>query len=158
MTAVGRTLVREHIHHIDGAPAEVFPLLCPVREDEWVDGWAERCIVVQTVSGVAEKGCVFLTTDPSRVDVTWVATRHQPDEFVEYVWVWPGEEVVTLGITVAADGPGSRVRILHTVVPLPGADDKALEARWSPAAFDPMMAEWERSMNHYLATGELLRH
>jgi hypothetical protein len=158
-TAVGRTIVREHTHLINGTPAGVFPLLCPVREDDWVDGWAERCVIVRTTSGVAERGCVFLTTDPSRVDVTWVATRHEPDlRLVEYVWVWPGEEVVTLTIRVDADGPGSRVRIRHTVVPLPGADEDALDARWSASAFDPMMAWWERSMNHYLATGQLLRH
>jgi len=158
MTAVGRTLVREHVHQVHAAPAEVFPLLCPVREVDWIDGWAERCVLVQTASGVAEKGCVFLTTDPSRMDVTWVATRHESDAgIVEYVWVWPDEEVVTLSITVDADGPGSRVRIRHTVVPLPGADVTALEARWAAEVVDPVMARWERSMNHYLATGEVLR-
>lgn len=158
-TGVGRTILREHTHRINGTPAEVLPLLCPVRENDWVDGWAERCVLVRTASGVAEPGCVFLTTDPSRADVTWVATRHEPDAgLVEYVWVWPGEEVATLTITVAADGQGSRVLIRHTVVPLPGADEDALDARWSASVFDRQMAWWERSMNHYLATGDLLRH
>ena len=121
MTAVGRTLVREHVHRIDGTPAEVFPLLCPVREVDWIDGWAEACTLVQTASGVAEEGCVFLTADHGRPDVTWVCTRHEPDHLVEYVRVWPGEEVVTL--TVCAEEPGSRVDIRHTAVPLPGFPD-----------------------------------
>ena len=159
MTAMGRTIVRDHVHRIHGTPQEVFPLLCPVREDDWIEGWAERCVVVQTSSGVAEPGCVFLTTDPQHVDVTWIATRHEPaDGVVEYVYVWPGEEVVTLTIAVTADGLGSRVHIRHTVVPLPGADEAALEERWSAATFDPEMADWERAMNHYLITGDLLRH
>lgn len=158
MTGVGRTLVREHVHRIVGRPAVVFPLLCPVREDDWIDGWAERRRLAQTASGVAELGCVFLTQHPGSPDVTWVCTRYEPDHFIEYVRVWPGEEVVTLAITVRPEGAVSEVRIRHLVVPLPGADEPALERRWSAAEFDPSMHWWELSMNHFLTTGELLRH
>jgi len=156
MTATGRTIVREHVHRIQAAPKAVFPLLCPVREDDWLPGWAGRRVIVQTASGVAERGCVFLTTDPTHVDTVWVTTRYEPETgLIEYVHVWPGEEVVALMLTVEADGPGSRVHIRHTVVPLPGAEEEALENRWSADTFDPFMANWERWMNHYLSTGEL---
>lgn len=157
MTAVGRTLVREHVHRINGAPAEVFPLLCPVREADWIDGWAEQCTIVRTASGVAEEGCVFLTANRGRPDVTWTCTRYEPDRLVEYVRVWPGEEVVTLTITVGAEGVDSRVDIRHAAVPLPGADTLAFDDRWSERSMAPWMHQWELSMNHYLATGELLR-
>jgi hypothetical protein len=32
---VGRQLVREYRQRITAAPAQVFPLLCPVREGDW---------------------------------------------------------------------------------------------------------------------------
>jgi hypothetical protein len=158
VTAVGHVIVREHIHHIHADPAEVFALLCPTREDDWVEGWAERRTLVRTSTGFAEPGCVFLTSEPDRSERIWLATRHEPDEgIVEYVQVWPGEEVVTLAIAVTVEDGGSRVRIRHTVVPLPGADEVALADRWSPRSRDSVMSWWERSMNHYLATGNLLR-
>lgn len=45
------------------APLErVFPLLCPVREREWLQGW--DATMVCSESGVAEPGCVFTTVGP----------------------------------------------------------------------------------------------
>ncbi len=145
------------MHRIAGTPTETFPLLCPVREADWIDGWAEHCTLVRTASGIAERGCVFLTSNRGRPDVTWVCTRYEPDRLVEYVQVWPGEEVVTLTISVHADGEGSRVDIRHAAVPLPGADPAAFDQRWSAHDMAPWMRRWELSMNHYLTTGELLR-
>ena len=46
------------VHRVPAPPAEVFPLLCPVREHDWVEGWQAE--VLHSESGVAELGCVFL--------------------------------------------------------------------------------------------------
>ncbi|MCI0541884.1 MAG: hypothetical protein L0Z50_42350, partial [Verrucomicrobiales bacterium] len=43
------------------SPAKVFPLLCPVREAEWANGWMPGRVI--SSSGVAERDCVFLTSD-----------------------------------------------------------------------------------------------
>lgn len=40
-------------------PELVFPLLCPVREYDWIAGW--NCELVYSASGFAEPGCVFMT-------------------------------------------------------------------------------------------------
>ena len=39
--------------------SKVFPLLCPVREADWIDGW--NPVLVLTQSGFAEQDCVFIT-------------------------------------------------------------------------------------------------
>lgn len=159
MTAIGGQLVREYRQRIEGAPARVFPLLCPVREGEWLDGWAERCTLVQSGSGFAEPGCVFITSSPSLPDTTWIVTRHDPGAgLVEFARVCPGLEAVTLAITVRAEGPASAVTIRYAVTPLPGADREEVERRWSIDAFNADLAFWEASMNHFLATGTRLEH
>lgn len=38
---------------------KVFPLLCPVNEYEWFNGW--KCTMVYSESGVAENNCIFYT-------------------------------------------------------------------------------------------------
>ncbi len=43
------------------APARVFPLLCPVRETEWADGWLPDLVI--SSSGIAERDCIFITPD-----------------------------------------------------------------------------------------------
>ncbi|MGI9537489.1 MAG: hypothetical protein ACR2PB_10480, partial [Desulfocapsaceae bacterium] len=44
---------------LNSTPEKVFPLLCPVREYEWIPQW--QCEMIYSRSGVAELGCVFST-------------------------------------------------------------------------------------------------
>jgi hypothetical protein len=57
-------LTRKHLtcrQTINAPPDAVFPLICPVREAEWLDGW--RYTMLFSVSGVVEQGAVFSRTD-----------------------------------------------------------------------------------------------
>jgi hypothetical protein len=38
-------------------PGEVFPLLCPILEYDWLNGW--NCTMIFSESGVAEDNCIF---------------------------------------------------------------------------------------------------
>jgi hypothetical protein len=55
MTGRGSAVVREYTQSIRGTPDGVFPLLCPVREGDWLEGWSDHCRLVHSVSGVAER-------------------------------------------------------------------------------------------------------
>ena len=50
---------RSYTQHLGAPPTEVFPLLCPVREAEWVKDWRPRLVLSD--SGFAEPDCVFIT-------------------------------------------------------------------------------------------------
>jgi hypothetical protein len=43
----GKRLILEYAGLVSAAPEAVFPLLCPVREYEWLDGW--NCVQPQFV-------------------------------------------------------------------------------------------------------------
>ena len=47
-----------------GGVESVFPLLCPVKEAEWIPDWKPSLVISK--SGVMEKNCVFL--EPSLAD------------------------------------------------------------------------------------------
>lgn len=51
---------------IDAPPETVFPLLCPVREAEWLDGWEYE--MIYSMSGLIEKGAAFSTANPGAAD------------------------------------------------------------------------------------------
>jgi hypothetical protein len=64
---------------LDGTPVEVLPLLCPVREVEWVPGWAPRLVL--SASGVAEPDCVFTTPDAAagpEAEAIWTVLAQDP--------------------------------------------------------------------------------
>jgi hypothetical protein len=51
--------------HLSFPPDLVFPLLCPVREYEWLDGW--ECEMIYSTSGIAEDSCIFKTAHAGRM-------------------------------------------------------------------------------------------
>jgi hypothetical protein len=67
---------------ISALPSVVFPLLCPVLEYDWIDGWS--CEMIYTDSGVAEDLCVFKTSNPSFGEETWVCTRYELNKAIRY--------------------------------------------------------------------------
>jgi hypothetical protein len=75
-------IVRSYTQRIEARAETVFPLLCPVREGEWLEGWNDQVEMVHSDSGVAEEGCVFRTRVPGRPETIWTVTRHDPVERV----------------------------------------------------------------------------
>ncbi len=156
-TGNAHRVVRSHTQTIAAPPRRVFPLLCPVREAEWLDGWSYE--MVHSESGVAEEGCVFRTRSASFPETVWVITRHDADagvvEFARITWGL----VATVLRLEAAPAPEGRtflhVRYTHTALAPEGRE--FIEERYSEQAFAGAMAWWERSLAHYLATGALLR-
>lgn len=152
-------VVRSFTQRIEARPDDVFPLLCPVREGEWLDGWADQVAMIHSESGVAEDGCVFRTRPSGRPETIWMVTRHDPVErIVEFARVTTGLVATRLRIQVEGQGDGSsRVHVAYTFTPL-GPEGRAfVEESHSAASFREDMAWWEASMNHWLRSGRILR-
>ena len=144
-----------YVQQLDGSADEVFPLLCPVRECDWIAGWNPRLVISKC--GVAEAGCVFLTTDghaPSGVarEATWVITEHDPIErHVAMTKVSPDFLVTRLWISVQ---PGAlpeecraEIRYEYTAV---GPDGEAFVRTHTPDTWTTFMQKWESTLNEYL--------
>lgn len=146
-----------YIQAIRAAPEQVFPLLCPVREYDWVPGWATDWVI--TTSGVAEQGCMFQTPPPAGAESAsiWVVTRHHPETFeVEMYKVTPGHTVGKLEITLMPNGSsGTHAQISYEFTSLGSPGDEFLRAFTAPW-YEAFMQGWQDAMNHYFDTGELL--
>lgn len=97
---------------IEAVPAVVFPLLCPVEEYRWINGWS--CTLVYAKSGVNEEGCIFtegmtgpaLTGKP--LASTWVTNRWDPGNHCIQFVIFAGDSaVVRYTVALKACG-GSR--------------------------------------------------
>ena len=74
--------VTEYIGELDEAPEAVFPLLCPVREYEWLDGWKSK--MVYSNSGFAEEDCIFTT--PLEPGI-WNTDHYEPPKRIAFTVV-----------------------------------------------------------------------
>ena len=130
-----------------GTPREVFQLLCPVREYDWIPDWS--CTMVHSTSGVAELGCIFTRGRGE----TWITTRYEPPVRIDYTIVLPGLTVRTLSFALTATSPQMTSAALHTTATALGQAGVA-EVLGSTA--DDQRRMWqlrEKQANHYLTTG-----
>ncbi len=108
-----RTFVHDHV--VLAPPDAIFPLLCPVREYEWIPTW--ECRLVHAESGVAEHGCIF-TTGFGNGEETWVCTTYRPPTAIEYTRFADEGWVAMLGLSLAPAPGGTllSVRQMFTAV------------------------------------------
>lgn len=64
-------------HEVAAAAATVFPLLCPVREREWVAGW--QADLLYSDSGLVEQDCVF-RVPKNGYQTLWSVTHYRPED------------------------------------------------------------------------------
>ena len=156
-TMVGGSAPRSctgHHHTVDfesrhvAPPEEVFPLLCPVRELEWIEGWS--CTMAYSDSGVAEEDCVF-TTDLEDHAV-WVVTAYQPPSRIEFCIVSDTDVVARLKIRLEATPEGgSRIvwRRIYTAIGESGADRiRALDPEEVRSKMEGLAARLEHFLVH----------
>ena len=144
---------RSYTQKLVAPPAKVFPLLCPVREADWIEGWEPHAVF--TESGVAEPDCVFLTdADPGHA--IWYVTRHEPQNgFIEMIKITPAVTACKLTIQLRPAAGGSEAIITYSHTSLGPAGD-ALVASFTEEHYRQFMHDWETRINHYLAHGTVL--
>ncbi len=150
-----RRAVRTYRQTIEASPDVVFPLLCPERETEWLDGWAYS--MIYSATGLAEDGAVFSTSTPGEADTVWIVTRHEPAaRLVEFARFTPGSRTCVLRISVAPTGDAcSHVDVSYAFTSIGPGGNAFLDA-WTAESFQAAMRFWEASMNHFLETGTRL--
>ena len=144
---------RTYTQRLVAEPARVLPLLCPVREADWIDGWEPLLVVSQ--SGVAERDCVFVTAaEPD--DSIWYITRHEPEAgLLEMLKITPAVTACRLTIRIVAVADGSEATITYCHTSLGAAGDAFVES-FTEDHYRRFMQDWESRMNHYLRHGSAL--
>jgi hypothetical protein len=141
---------RQKLH---APPARVFPLLCPVREAEWAEGWLPEFVI--SSSGVAERDCVFVT--PEKLgEAIWYVTRHESARsFVEMLKIVPGVTACRLEIQLSKNGDGCFADVTYSHTSIGSAGDEFV-AKFTADLYQRFMQAWEKELNHFLKTGTRL--
>ena len=149
----GQRVSHEYTQTNAAPPENVFPLLCPVREADWVPGWQYR--LIYSKSGVAEYGCVFITPNEDGTETTWMVTDYDAASFrIGFVWVNPGLVAAQIRISLSRKSPDStqaHIRYRYTGLSREGNREvEGYDQKW----FQHKMQSWEAAINHYLRTGK----
>ena len=145
----GTRLIREYRQTLGGTPEQVFPLLCPEREKDWLPGWDARWIHSDT--GLAEPNAVFATRNDDGPETIWVVAGHVPSSRVHFVRWHPGVMVVHIELGLTSPQPGSTwldIRYMYTATSSPG---RAQIQAMTPAQWHAQMKNWEDHLNAWLA-------
>ena len=147
-------ITRTYTQRLAAGPAAVFPLLCPVREADWLEGWDPMLVI--SSSGLAEPDCVF-TTSGTPADAVWYITQHEPAAgFVEMLKITPGVTACRLTIQLRATQGGSEAIVTYSHTSL-GRDGDSFVAAFTEDHYQRFMRDWESRINHYLAHRSPLR-
>lgn len=135
---------------------EVFPLLCPVLEREWIDGW--DCKMMYSESGLIEEDCVFTTTHHGNQETVWHVTHYNKENYtLEFLRVTPDENTVRIKIHLEElEHSKTKVHICYMYTLLK-KNNAAIEFKAIEQSFFDSMHWWEKAINYYLKTGLKLK-
>lgn len=149
-------VTKQYRQTIQAAPEQVFPLLCPVREKEWLENWEYQ--MLYSVSGLAETGCVFSTPEGD-TNAVWLIVQHnQASGEITFVKTVPDISITQLDIQVAQieNRQQSHVDITYCHTGLSAQSDEIIQ-HITDEMFNKRLKFWEDAMNHYLETGNQLQ-
>ena len=160
--------------HLEAAPERVLPLLAPLGERAWAAGW-DPAMRWEPPGGGA--GTLFVTRHPGQPaprtpgtpeeqregaarpgpETLWLLDTWEPAAgHVHYLHVTPGSDVTEIDIRLRPDGKDRTVATVRYTWTALGPPGVALVRSKTPEAYLHFMREWERELNHYLATGNQL--
>jgi len=148
-----RRLCIDNEWRLDASPHQVFPLLCPIREYEWIEDWS--CKLIHSESGVAEKGCIFTT----RIELgeTWVCSRYEPNRRIEFVVFASRHAILKLDVTLTENGDGTTTALWRRTYTALDTLGNLYVGRLSRERIEREMNELNNRLDHYLRTGSMLR-
>jgi len=111
--------------------------------------------MIYSKSGLAAEGCIFSTPGDGEEDTVWVISRYDSkNHLIEFTRFTPGSRTCVLTVATTPMGEtASNVDISYTYTGIT-ADGNAWIDNFTEDTFLDAVKFWERSMNHFLETGE----
>ncbi|CAB5080673.1 hypothetical protein D3OALGB2SA_542 [Olavius algarvensis associated proteobacterium Delta 3] len=147
-------MTKKYEMHVPASRDQLFPLLCPAREPEWVPNWC--CRLVYSKSGRAEAGCVFETDFPDRGHMTWVVTKYDPPIEIQYTVFKSESHVWNLEIFLKpTDAAETHLLWRHTFTGLTREGNRFL-AEYTDEEHRQRLSSLERALVHFVNTGTMI--
>lgn len=142
-------VTHSHTQVNNATPDIIFPLLCPVREEEWLDDWSYD--MIYSKSGIAEQDCVF-QTETNGEKITWIVNLYDPKNHkIEFIRTDNRSLMCHISISLKAfEETKTKSTIKYSYTAL-NDDGNIYIDLYSTENYLKMMDYWEDSINTFLA-------
>lgn len=147
----GKRIVRKFSTILSSPPGEVFPLLCPVKEYDWIPAW--QCRLIYSESGYAELGCVFSTDfkDHSGPEI-WVVCTYEKNRLIGFVKT--GAHCTTrYDVSLKQTLTGSTIRWAQEITSVDDQGDLIID-KMTEKVYDEKMKQINKLLDYYLLHGK----
>jgi hypothetical protein len=128
---------------------EVFPLLCPKREEEWIPGW--ECETIRSLSGYNETGAIFRTTKPYGTELYWNTLEYDIDRrLVDFLITAPHLYMFRFKIEIDPGSDGLLSITFAQVFTSISDEGNTLLERYESEDFTARLKSLEEFMNRHL--------
>jgi hypothetical protein len=140
---------RKGVIHPKATVKEVFPLLCPKREEEWIPGW--ECETIWSRSGYNEEGAVFRTTKAYGTELYWTTLEYDiTNGVVDFLITAPRLYMFRFKIEVSAGDDDLLTIVFSQTFTSVSEEGNSLLNRYKSEDFDGRLRNLEEFMNRYL--------
>jgi len=145
--AKGERFERKARIMIDASSEEVFPLLCPVREYEWIPDW--RCRMIYSKSGVAELEAMFTTGMMPMGKELWTCTLYESPRRIEYLVTHGSRAAFKLELALSEEGGRTALDWTMRFTAASPLFAAILRRKMSEKAFAAMVRDRDRQFADY---------
>jgi hypothetical protein len=141
--------MRKGVIHCRAAVEEVFPLLCPKREEEWIPGW--ECETILSNSGYNEEGAIFRTTKPYGTELYWTTLQYDLNKkIVDFLLTAPRLYMFRFKIEINAERDGVLVLTFTQVFTSISEEGNTFLNRYRSEDYEARLKSLGEFMNCYL--------
>ena len=153
MTFVPSQFAREGVINIRASLEDVFPLLCPKREELWIPGW--ECETIWSRSGYNEEGAIFRTTKPYGTELYWTTLQYDlANRVVDFLITAPHRYMFRFRIDVSLGSDGLLTLSFSQTFTSVSPEGNELLNRYRTEDFDARLRSLGEFMNRYLQQRE----
>jgi hypothetical protein len=144
-----RQFTRSGNIHCQATVEEVFPLLCPKKEEDWIPGW--ECETIWSKSGYNEKGAIFRTTKPYGAELFWNTLQYDiNNKVVDFLITAPHLYMFRFTIEIHDNSNGSLKITFTQVFTSISEEGTAFLKQYESEDFKGRLKNLKEFMNNYL--------
>ncbi|MBN1820026.1 MAG: hypothetical protein JXR31_09580 [Prolixibacteraceae bacterium] len=146
-----KTFEYEEVLHANAPKNEVFDLLCPRREYDWIPHW--ECEILHSKSGFNEKGCVFVTENLwENTPAVWYTSDFDKENgFIRFVIFTSGLFILDYTIRVNNTGTSSSTLEFKQVFRSVSKEGNIVVGNLTGELLSKRIKPLEKMLNDYLA-------
>jgi hypothetical protein len=144
---------REGVMDIRASVEDVFPLLCPKREEECIPGW--ECETIWSHSGYNEEGAIFRTTKPYGTELYWTTFQYGiANKVIDFLVTAPHRYMFRFRIDVSIGNDGLLTLSFSQTFTSVSKEGNELLTRYRAEDFNARLMSLEELMNRHLEERE----